>query len=181
MFERFSHEARTVVVLAQEEARTTREPNIGTHHLLIGLAGPGDDTASRALRAVGLDAATVRRHHTMSAGRALDGSALAGLGIDLETVRRAAEERFGAGALDAPPGRRRLQGHIPLSFGAKQSLELALRSAVALQSSEISTGHLLLGIIDEGRDRGAGLLRDCGIDLTSLRAGVVALLTPRAA
>ncbi len=46
MFERFTEEARQVVVFAQEEARTLRHNYIGTEHILLGLlrqGGPGAD------------------------------------------------------------------------------------------------------------------------------------------
>jgi ATP-dependent Clp protease ATP-binding subunit ClpC len=37
MFERFTDQARRVVVLAQEEARLLNHDYIGTEHLLLGL------------------------------------------------------------------------------------------------------------------------------------------------
>ncbi|HJY55856.1 MAG TPA: Clp protease N-terminal domain-containing protein, partial [Streptosporangiaceae bacterium] len=37
MFERFTNQARRVVVLAQEEARMLDHNYIGTEHLLLGL------------------------------------------------------------------------------------------------------------------------------------------------
>lgn len=177
MFERFTPEARTVVVLAHEEARMRQDGTIGTQHLLIGLAGTGEDAASRALRAAGLDAPTLRGHLTGPAGPALDGAAPAGL----ESVGRATVERFETDALDSPPDPRWSKGHLPFSRGAKKSLELALRSAIGLRSGEISTGHVLLGVIDEGRDRGAALLQDCNVDVTALRADLVELLRTSAA
>jgi len=56
-----------------------------------------------------------------------------------------------------------------------------LRSAVALHAGTISTGHLLVGVIDEGRDRGAAVLEACGADLAELRAATVELLASEAA
>ncbi|MFC4949807.1 Clp protease N-terminal domain-containing protein [Pseudonocardia sp. GCM10023141] len=54
MFERFTGEARQVVVLAQEEARNRNHNYTGTEHLLLGfLALPGDVPAVRALRSLG--------------------------------------------------------------------------------------------------------------------------------
>src|SRR5439155_27081025 len=60
MFERFTDEARQVVVLAQEEARLMRHGHIGTEHLLVGLARVGDDVASPMLAAHGLTAEKAR-------------------------------------------------------------------------------------------------------------------------
>ena len=53
MFERFTEQARQVVVLAQEEARSLRHYYIGTEHLLLGLLREEGGLAARALR--GLD------------------------------------------------------------------------------------------------------------------------------
>ena len=95
MFERFTKEARAAVVGAQAVARDTGSRSIDTRHLLLVLAEqPG--SAQRALRAVGADlealAATVRAD--LWAG-SLDGNALAGLGIDLDAVRRQAMRSSG--------------------------------------------------------------------------------------
>jgi ATP-dependent Clp protease ATP-binding subunit ClpA len=54
MFERFTEQARQVVVLAQEEARLMRHGHIGTEHLLVALARLGDDVASPMLGGHGL-------------------------------------------------------------------------------------------------------------------------------
>jgi ATP-dependent Clp protease ATP-binding subunit ClpC len=52
MFERFTDQARRVVVLAQEEARMLGHNYIGTEHLLLGLLAEGEGTAARALRSM---------------------------------------------------------------------------------------------------------------------------------
>jgi ATP-dependent Clp protease ATP-binding subunit ClpC len=54
MFERFTDQARQVVVLAQEETRLMRHGHLGTEHLLVGLARIGDDVASPLLAEHGL-------------------------------------------------------------------------------------------------------------------------------
>src|SRR5580698_6199401 len=54
MFERFTDRARTVVVLAQDEARRLDHGYIGTEHLLLGLIREGEGVAARALEALGL-------------------------------------------------------------------------------------------------------------------------------
>lgn len=46
MFERFTDQARQVVVFAQEEARALRHNYIGTEHLLLGLLREGGTAAS---------------------------------------------------------------------------------------------------------------------------------------
>jgi ATP-dependent Clp protease ATP-binding subunit ClpA len=59
MFERFTGQARQVVVLAQEEARVLGHGHIGTEHILLGLLAEGEGAAAQALAAlgIGLDAA----------------------------------------------------------------------------------------------------------------------------
>jgi ATP-dependent Clp protease ATP-binding subunit ClpA len=61
MFERFTDDARRVVVLAQEEARELGHDYIGTEHLLLGLVRDEDGVGSRALEACGVTLDQVRR------------------------------------------------------------------------------------------------------------------------
>jgi len=49
MFERFTDQARRVVVQAQEEARMLGHGYVGTEHILLGLLGEGDGLAARTL------------------------------------------------------------------------------------------------------------------------------------
>lgn len=60
MFERFTPEARNVVVLAQEESRTLRHGHIGTEHLLLGLLGEPEGVAGRVLGSFGITAERMR-------------------------------------------------------------------------------------------------------------------------
>jgi ATP-dependent Clp protease ATP-binding subunit ClpC len=55
VFERYTEEARQVVVVAQEEARALRHGHIGTEHLLLALLGlPGDSVVGKVLAELGL-------------------------------------------------------------------------------------------------------------------------------
>ncbi|WP_003545211.1 ATP-dependent Clp protease ATP-binding subunit [Desulfotomaculum nigrificans] len=56
MFQRFTERAKHVLVLAQEEARRLRYPNIGTEHILLGLIKQGDSFAAKALEQLGITA-----------------------------------------------------------------------------------------------------------------------------
>ena len=69
MFERFTDRARRVVVLAQEEARRLNHAHIGTEHLLLGLIHEGDGVAAKALEALGVKRAAVRREVEETVGR----------------------------------------------------------------------------------------------------------------
>ena len=60
MFERFTDDARHVIVYAQEEAVALRHPQIGTEHFLLGLLHDETDPTGQAMRAAGLDRAGVR-------------------------------------------------------------------------------------------------------------------------
>jgi ATP-dependent Clp protease ATP-binding subunit ClpA len=59
MFERFTDQARRVVVLAQEEARLLGHGYIGTEHILLGMLAEGEGLAAQALASleISLDAA----------------------------------------------------------------------------------------------------------------------------
>jgi ATP-dependent Clp protease ATP-binding subunit ClpC len=48
-FERFTDKARNVLALAQEEARTLKQPYVGTEHLLLGLLREKEGIAAQAL------------------------------------------------------------------------------------------------------------------------------------
>jgi len=60
MFERFTDQARRVVVLAQEEARRLKHGYIGTEHILLGLIREDLGTAAEALKALGVELPAVR-------------------------------------------------------------------------------------------------------------------------
>ncbi|MES4892270.1 Clp protease N-terminal domain-containing protein [Streptomyces sp. NPDC096012] len=59
-FERFTGEARKVVVTAQEEARLLRHDHIGTEHILLGLLDAPDTTAAKVLHGLGYDKETAQ-------------------------------------------------------------------------------------------------------------------------
>jgi ATP-dependent Clp protease ATP-binding subunit ClpA len=195
MFERFTEEARTVVVLAQGEARSLGHGWIGTEHLLLAALGDERSDVTRALGALGLDAGTVRARVLQEVGTGVDdGTALRDLGIDLDVVRQRVEERFGQGALDGngrgsrrwrwrrrrerlagslgscPPG----PGHIPFTCRAKKSLELSLREALAQQSKEITAAHLVLGMM-RADGLAAGVVSRLGVKPDDVRRAVLDL------
>ncbi len=57
MFERFSENARRVIVLAQEESRLLAHHEIGVEHLVLGLLRVDDDETARTVLGVTLAAA----------------------------------------------------------------------------------------------------------------------------
>jgi len=60
MFERFTNQARRVVVLAQEESRSLNHNYIGTEHLVLGLLREGRGTGARALESLDVTLEAVR-------------------------------------------------------------------------------------------------------------------------
>ncbi len=203
MFERFNSEARGVLVLAQEQARSLGHEWVGTEHLLLGLAAQVDGTAAEALSEVGLDLATLRRAVVEAIGpgnaaggrgtlRAEDEVALRSVGIDMDVVRAKVEEVFGRGALDQPlptvrqRGRwpRRPRGgcrhpgtrgpNRPLAPKAKKSLELALRESLALRHDWIGPEHVLLGVLRVPDCMAVMILVSRGVRRDDLRGRVLA-------
>jgi len=184
MYEKFTFQARRVVVHAQEEARAMGHRFIGTEHLLLGMLHDDSGTAATVLAAEGLRPEGVRtRIRRLLAGEdggleEGDAEALRSIGIDLDSVRTRVERTFGPGALDPPvpePKHGFLRrsgprsGHIPFSGRAKTVLDLAVRES----SGPVGSEHLLLGLLREGQGLAAKVLVDAGLDLAELRRRVI--------
>ncbi len=147
MFERFTRSARAAVAWAEEAGRRDGVDHIESGYVLLGAVNVEQSVAARALARLGIDPGLLaERVHSLDArGDTLDAEALAGIGIDLETVRAQVEATFGDGALEpAAEQRRRPKAHVPFDPAAKKMLELALREAIRFTSKGIDTGHLLL-------------------------------------
>lgn len=176
MFERFAQTARQAVIDAQQEAAWAGQDNVRSEHFLLALLrepGPAAD----ALAATGIDAAALRERLPRGDREAhvgLDADALSTLGIDLDAVRRAADAAFGPGALDRArvPGRLRL----PFAADAKQTLAGAARYAIHHNQRQITSQHLLFGILDQRRNGALTALGQAGADVAALRADVIGRL-----
>ncbi|HLI23803.1 MAG TPA: Clp protease N-terminal domain-containing protein, partial [Acidimicrobiales bacterium] len=105
MFERFTPSARRVLVLAQDQARSVGHGFIDTEHLLLGLLGEDQGTASQALGAAGVDAGAVR----------------AAMAATMGPVSTDTQGPLAAGNAGSAPAS---VGFSPL---ARQALELSLR------------------------------------------------------
>lgn len=105
MFERFTGDARTAVVQAQEHARRLGHRYIGCEHLLLAAVSAGEPAAA-ALREHGVTPEAVETEIVRLVGlgqatslfSALDREALASIGIDLDAVRARIEAAFGTDA-----------------------------------------------------------------------------------
>jgi ATP-dependent Clp protease ATP-binding subunit ClpA len=191
MFERFTDQARDVVVHAQEESRRLGHGHVGTEHLLLALLDPSAGATATVLADAGIDASTVRAavQRCLAQPRTPlteeDAAALRSIGIDLERVLSRLEATLGSAAL-APAAerrrrglfrrRRRVRGHVPFTPRSKKVLELSLREAIALRHGHIGSEHILLGLIREGEGRGALVLVQHGVDLKALRAATLRAL-----
>jgi ATP-dependent Clp protease ATP-binding subunit ClpA len=183
MFERFHADARQAVVAARREAALMGQREIGCSHLLLGILSEPDGPGALALSAAGLELAGLRARIAAAIvppAEPLDADALASLGIDLDAVRRATEASFGQGALERAATPRREFGSMRLTRPAKKSLECALRAAAKMHSGHISSGHLLLGLIDQGDNGAVAALTAAGVDTGALRADVMARLVAAA-
>jgi len=185
MFERFHEDARQAMVVARREALLMGQREIGCSHLLLGIMSEPNGPGALALSAAGLDLAGLRARIAAAARPAaepLDAGALASLGIDLDAVRRATEASFGQGALDraASPRHEPSWGAMRVTRPARKSLELGKRAASQLHSGHISTGHLLLGLIEQGDNGAVAALTAAGVDTGALRADVMARLVAAA-
>ncbi len=177
MFERFDDAARQAVTSARDEAVRAGQPQIGPEHLLVALAG-GTGMAAEALAGAAAGADALRA--LLPLGEAarlppLDAEGLALLGIDLDTVSRAADAAFGADALTRDRATRtaRTVGlRVPFSRSARQVIELSVRLAARLGQSQITSGHLLLGVLDQPASLAPAMLADAGADVPGLRREV---------
>ncbi|MEV4343870.1 Clp protease N-terminal domain-containing protein [Actinoplanes sp. NPDC049596] len=201
MFERFTTEARAVVVRAQVEARELGHGHIGTEHVLISLIADPDGPVASALAEWGVTAEAVRDEarrrveHTPPLSPvdtdAEDAAALKAIGIDLDAVRAAIEQNFGAGALKLPrpaPKKRGLFGrfyagsnHVPFTKRNKKVLELSLREAIRLDQKFIAPEHIALGLIREGEGLAMLILKERGVDFDRLRDELTRSLKAQAA
>lgn len=158
MFERFTDQARLIVVQAQGHARRLGHGYIGCEHLLLAAAG-SEAPAGGALRGLGITPEAIEQ--IVGSATPIDRDALAVIGIDLDVVRERVEATFGPGALTRtmPPRRRRRllrrrrrcyagprTGHIPFTPRAKKCLERSLREAVARHDHYIGVEHLALAL-----------------------------------
>jgi tRNA(Arg) A34 adenosine deaminase TadA len=93
--------------------------------------------------------------------------ALAEVGLDVERARAELERIVGRGSQEP-------EGHIPFTPRAKKMLEYALREALQLGDSTITSEHLLLGLVHEAGGVGAQILVEVAGPLDRVREAVLA-------
>ncbi|TPQ15940.1 Clp protease N-terminal domain-containing protein [Streptomyces sporangiiformans] len=183
MFERFTKDARAVVLGAVGHSERMGAETVEEQHLLLSLLDREGSRASFALASLGLDRhkesvtealAQARRRGGLSRA---DADALSGLGLDLSEIVSRIEEAHGVGALESEgkaKGRGKgwwsgfLGGHRPFTRGAKDLLTESLRIALAQHDRHIGDEHLLLALTARPGVP-AEVLADHGVTYASLR------------
>lgn len=170
MFERFTPDARAVVMNAIGEAERRGDRHVGSEHLLLGVIASANPLTSAALDVFGIDLQRARR--TLDAG---DIEALAAVGVDVAELPAAEPP-----APEPDDGWRRSfwrfrrpGAHKPFTGGAKQTLEMTLREALRAGDRHIGTEHMLLALSARKiPDPAHHLLRAMSVDPDALRREV---------
>jgi ATP-dependent Clp protease ATP-binding subunit ClpA len=176
MFDKFNAPAKQAVRSAQDEAISLGHDFIGTEHLLLGLTGAGG-LAGEVLGEYGVTADNARTETVrILTGQGVQPTggqeakdALASIGIDVEEIRRRADEAFGEGEFKFPR-----PAYTPR---AKKMLQYTLREALELKADDIGTEHMLLGMLTEGEGVGVQVLDVLGVDTVALRRAVITKAT----
>ncbi|HEX9338601.1 MAG TPA: Clp protease N-terminal domain-containing protein [Pseudonocardiaceae bacterium] len=198
MFERFTDDARGIIVTAREQAVQLGHRFIGCEHLLLAIAATEDPTGA-VLRDAGVTPERIRAEIRKMIGpgqdtpgglfETIDRDALAAIGIDLDVVRSKVEAAFGPNALRPPrvttrrwwrrpragcrPGNRTRTGHIPFTQRAKKSLELSVREMGALHSGHLGVEHLALGLLETKSSAALHILSEIGVTPVGLRTDIL--------
>ncbi|MFD9001191.1 Clp protease N-terminal domain-containing protein [Streptomyces sp. NPDC059582] len=156
MFERFTKDARAVVVEAVAHAERAGAERVEETHVLLALLDREGSRGSFALAALGLppgqreevvrDLGEARRRGGLSRA---DADALSGLGIDLTEIVSRIEEAHGEGVLaeGGPAGSlARLSGRRLFDRGARELLTESLRVTLGRRDRRIGDEHLLLAL-----------------------------------
>jgi ATP-dependent Clp protease ATP-binding subunit ClpA len=167
MFERFTREARQVVVDAQDECCRLQSPAISSIHLLLALTRD-QQPLSVLLARHGLSHAALDEHA---------GDALTTHGLDADTVRKVWRRRLARASRDRA---RRRSGHLPFRADARKGLQLSLREASRLRSGEIGVEHLTLGILRDPGPLLRPILVALSVDVPALRRDLELRLRPAA-
>jgi ATP-dependent Clp protease ATP-binding subunit ClpC len=141
VFERFTYDARRIVVYAQEECRILGDDHIGTEHLLLGLLY-GDTPTGSALQAAGVTLAGLRKRLEQLPDR--EKKELPGHPSFTPQAKQVLEQslrhaqRLGQGHI-APPHLLRAVLDVPDGLGARTLAELGVDlDALAARADEIA-------------------------------------------
>jgi hypothetical protein len=204
VFERFTRDARAVVISTRDICHGISADEVRPIHLLLALTQDGsgvrDVLAGHGITtdavAVSLGVAAPAQPTALGED---DAAALRTLGIDLDAIRSAVERQFGEGALDAldaptqdvrpdgvtapddeddgraTRGRFGRGARIRFGRGSKKVLELALREAIRTGAREIRTEHIALGVLRIDDEALNLLMQTLGVDRQAVRADLEGL------
>jgi ATP-dependent Clp protease ATP-binding subunit ClpA len=166
MLERFTRNARAVVVGAQSVATRVGAREVRPAHVLESLVESDGVLAMKVLAELGAPGDEVRRVVRGLNARYSDGldaedaEALKLLGIDLDDVINRIDRDLSDGHGLIP------KGHKRFARESKKVLELSLREALRLRDSFIGTEHVLLGLLRQGDSTALETLKafDIGVD-----------------
>jgi len=174
VFDIFTDAAKRALVLAQDEAIMLGHDFVAAEHLLLGLAGTDDGLAGQVLAGQGMTAEETRRlavgqltaDGLTAASAAEPVAALATIGIDVDDVRRRADETFGRGKFVFP--------RPAYVSEAKRAIERSVGEAQALGHDYVGTEHMLLGLLGADDAPGPRLVSAAGLDPAEVRGLVLA-------
>ncbi|MET7782205.1 Clp protease N-terminal domain-containing protein [Streptomyces mirabilis] len=152
MFERFTKDARAVVVGAVGHAERTGAEAVDEEHMLLALLDREGSRGSFVLASLGAAGRRDSMERSLAEARRRGGlsradtEALSGLGIDLSEIVSRVEEAHGVGALGSGNGGGRRSRRRPFAPGAKDVLTRSLRVALARQHRHIGDEHLLMAL-----------------------------------
>lgn len=152
MFERYTEAARRAMFFSRYAVSRHGGDAIAPEHLLIGLL------PRVTFSGLGLQEVDVQQATTAAA-------LLRGAGVTLDAVTSQIEPRTSSLPTSV---------EIPFSASAKRCLEDAMREADQMGARPITTGHLLLGLLQADGTAAAAILHDAGLHLNAARIQVEA-------
>ncbi len=184
MFERFSDDARAVVIEAQVQVRRLGHHHIGCEHFLLSIAAADTELGEvfrRAETSATAVEATVRRL-VGDPMHAIDRDALAAIGIDLDVVRGKIEAALGPNAW-TPATRRgsrwfhrrrdRGYGHIRFTPRARKCLHLSLHEALRLGHHRVGAEHIALALTSMTEGLVLAVFSALGVSAAQLRTQIL--------
>ena len=157
MFERFTRQARAVVIEAEAQARALGDATIEAEHLVLAMTREDPPTAARsALGDVGLDHDALEEALVAERDRSLAAVGISAGDFDV----------YGS----SPAGRPRM------AASAKAALERALRISLVRADRRIGAGHILLGVLQAEAGTVPRALAQAGVERDDLRSRVEAAL-----
>ena len=140
--------AKRVIDLAYDEARNLNNNYIGTEHLLLALIREADGLAGRVLAKLGVGLEAAR--------------------LDVMALQDLDPNRWQPRTVEGPVERVGMQ----MTEAARRVPARAVEAAQSLGEGQISSEHILIGLIDEPDSAASRILHALGIDPAAIRADV---------